>query len=358
LFHPDGRPVIVSDRPLPRILRGEEYTDWQLRVRQHDNGQERFFSFSGMPIRDQSEKISLAVLIVRDITDSKRAEIEIRRARDQLTRSNQELEQRVSERTATLIETINELERFSYSLSHDMRAPLRAIGNYARILRADFSDRLGDEAGEMLNRIVAAASRLDQLILDVLSLSRLNNGQMDITHSVDLEKLLNQIIHERQALQPPRAQIKIQKPLFKICGHEALITQCLSNLLDNAVKFVSPGVHPEVRIWTDLQTSRVQGQENASDKRPDHVPDNGGSPKEFVRLWIQDNGIGIPIEHHQRIFAMFERLHSVEFYQGTGIGLAIVRKAVERMGGSVGLKSEPGKGSTFWLELPAAEACS
>jgi signal transduction histidine kinase len=300
----------------------------------------------------------LAVLIVHDITRRKLAEAEIREARDQLARSNQELEQRVRERTTTLSETIQELERFSYSLSHDMRAPLRAIGNYAQILRVDMSDRLGPEGDEMLSRISKSAARLDRLILDVLSLSRLSNGPMEM-HPVDLEKLLNQIIHERHSLQSHRASIEFKKPLLQVCGHEALITQCLSNLLDNAVKFVAPGVHPQVRIWSELIHSDVgfhkPSSKNSSAKTP-HP--SVAQPKQMVRVWIEDNGIGIPDEYHDRIFAMFERLHGVESYQGTGIGLAIVRKAVERMGGTVGVDSQPGHGSRFWLDLPSAPKCS
>ena len=118
--------------------------------------------------------------------------------------------------------------------------------------------------------------------------------------------------------------------MLKVLGHEALATQCLSNLLDNAVKFVAPGVHPQVRVWTEPRANRV-------------------------RVWVEDNGIGVSKEYHERIFRMFERLHANERYPGTGIGLAIVRKAVERMGGQAGVESEPGKGSRFWLDLNGGE---
>ena len=128
--------------------------------------------------------------------------------------------------------------------------------------------------------------------------------------------------------QESRAEISIAQPLHKVLGHEALLSQCLSNLLGNAVKFVGPGVRPHVKIWTEAFNDRV-------------------------RVWVTDNGVGIPKGKQDRIFGLFQRLHQEDVYPVTGIGLAIVRKAVERMNGKVGVESEPGKGSRFWLELAA-----
>jgi len=146
---------------------------------------------------------------------------------------------------------------------------------------------------------------------------------------VNVEKLAREIIHERPEFQPPRADVSIQSPLLPVLGHEASLTQCLTNLLANAVKFVPPGATPRVVMGSEQHGKRV-------------------------RLWISDNGIGIAPEAQRRIFDMFQRLHKDSEYEGTGIGLAIVRKAIERMGGQAGVESEPGKGSRFWLELPAA----
>jgi len=209
-----------------------------------------------------------------------------------------------------------------------MRGPLRAINSFAQILSTDFGERLGPEGIELLRRIASAAGRLDQLIQDVLSLSRIGSERMRLK-PVDLEKLLRQILQERSSLQPPRADVVLCVPLHKVLGHEASLTQCLSNLLDNAAKFVAPGVYPYIRVWTTAQ--------------------NG-----TVRVWVQDNGIGVLKEYQERIFGMFQRLHSNESYQGTGIGLTIVRRAAERMGGKAGVESEPGKGSRFWIELSEA----
>jgi signal transduction histidine kinase len=146
---------------------------------------------------------------------------------------------------------------------------------------------------------------------------------------VDMEKLFRGVLDVYPNLQPPHAEIRIESPLPPVLGNEAALTQSISNLLGNAVKFVAPDVLPQVRVWA---------QEKG----------------DCIRFYFQDNGIGIAPDHQERIFNMFERLHSTTDYPGTGIGLAIVRKSVELMGGKAGVESEPGKGSTFWLELNRA----
>ncbi len=266
--------------------------------------------------------------VVQDITERKQREQELHAAKEQLTRANAELEDRVQERTAKLNETIGELEAFSYSLSHDMRAPLRAICGYSQIILAEHRDHLPDEVLTLIEKVSRATKRMDTLITDVLALTRLSRTEIH-SEAIDAEQLIRQIVEERPEMQSPKAEVIIQSPLMLVMGDRASLAQCLANLIGNGVKFVSRGVTPQIRVWTDYE---------------------GGDS--FVRLWIVDNGIGIAPESQQTIFEMFQRLHSQEEYEGTGVGLAIVRKAVERMGGRVGLESEPGKGSRFWLELP------
>jgi len=169
---------------------------------------------------------------------------------------------------------------------------------------------------------------MDRLIQDVLSFARLARVEIVVV-KVDVDTLVRQIIQERPQLAEPHARITIDGPLQPVLGHEASLTQCLTNLLDNAVKFVSAGKVPEIRIYTE------------------GTGDN-------VRIFVRDNGIGIEFSAQQRLFAMFQRLSTLETYPGTGVGLAIVRKAAERMNGRVGVESLPGQGSTFWIELPAA----
>jgi signal transduction histidine kinase len=236
-----------------------------------------------------------------------------------------ELERQVHERTVKLEETIGELEAFSYSVSHDMRAPLRAMEGYAKALLADCHDQLGGEALHWLDRILRSAQRLDSLIKDVLAYSRVDKEQIALG-LVDTERLIDDITSTNPEFQAPQAHIVIEKPLQRVFGHEAHLTQCVSNLLGNAVKFVRAGAVPTVRI----RSERLNGR---------------------VRLWFEDNGIGIDPAHHARIFQIFGQVHPEGSYSGTGIGLAIVRKAVQRMQGEVGVESQLNKGSRFWLIL-------
>jgi signal transduction histidine kinase len=158
---------------------------------------------------------------------------------------------------------------------------------------------------------------------------------------VNVQELLRGIIESYPAFQPPQVEIQINGPLPRMLGNEAALTQCFSNLLGNALKFVAPGTRPQVRVWAE----RV-GDPKAETRDPQPAT------LSIVRLSFADNGIGIPKDAHERIFKMFQRLD--KSYDGTGVGLTVVRKAVEKMGGKVGLESEPGRGSRFWIELKAA----
>ena len=257
-----------------------------------------------------------------DITDRKIAEQELQDARH-------ELERKVIERTAELRGTVADLEAFSYSLSHDLRAPLRAMQGYSQLLMKLFASRLNADGRDYLNRIMTSAERLDHLIQDVLSFSKLARAPLELK-PIDLESLLNGIIQDNPTLRPPHAEIEIQKPLLAVLGNEASVTQCMTNLLSNAVKFRHPNKPPRVFVSTRSRGTHVQ-------------------------LWVEDNGIGIAPEDQARIFGIFQRVNSPRQYEGTGIGLAIVKKAAERMGGSIGVESVPGEGSKFWLQLQKAE---
>ncbi len=236
------------------------------------------------------------------------------------------LEKRVVERTAKLEETVSELEAFSYSVSHDLRAPLRAMQGYSQFLMDDYGAQLDETGKDYVARIINSGNRLDRLIQDVLTYSRFARSELEI-RPINLENLVKEIVQHYPTLQSPLADIKIETPLVNVMGHDGSMTQCVSNLLSNAVKFVPSGKVPQVKVWTDYI-----GPE--------------------VRVWFHDNGIGIDPAHQNRIFKMFERGPHETKYDGTGIGLAIVNKAVERMGGKVGVESAPGKGSKFWIQLP------
>ncbi len=260
----------------------------------------------------------------------KQAEQALHEAQEKLSRHAEDLENQVTERTSALRETIGELEAFSYSISHDMRAPLRAMQSFALILAEDYAPHLDANGKEYIRRITTAAERMDRLIQDVLTYSRIARTDLPLV-PIDVEKLIKDILISYPAFQAPAAEIQVEGEFPRVLGLEAVLTQCISNLLGNAVKFVPPGEPPRVRVWAETMP-------------------NG----ETVRILFKDNGVGIEKNAHEQIFVMFQRLS--KSYEGTGIGLAIVKKGAERVSGNVGLESEPGRGSTFWLELKRADA--
>jgi PAS domain S-box-containing protein len=289
----------------------------------------KFMVYYDAPHHFTAEELRIAHAIAGPVgyaVERKKSALALAEAKRQLEEHTKNLERAVAERTAKLRESIEELESFSYSLSHDMRAPLRAITSFSEILETRFAEQLGREGKDLLDRVISSAVRLDRLIRDVLAYSRVTLAPIE-REPLEPEKLIRQIIQEHPSFQEPNAEIQIRTPLLAILGHEASLTQCIYNLLCNAVKFVPKGTRPQIQIWTEPLEN-------------------------YVRLWIEDNGIGIPAEAKDRMFLMFQRFHRSADYEGTGIGLAIVRKAVERMGGKVGVESEPGRGSRFWLLLP------
>jgi PAS domain S-box-containing protein len=246
-----------------------------------------------------------------DVTASKEAEAE--------------LEKLVTERTAKLQELIEDLEHFSYTITHDMRAPLRAMRGFAEM--ASLKCGKSEDAKELLQRISASAERMDALIRDALSYSQSLRQVLPLEH-VDTGALVQSMLNSYPELQPSRAHIRVEGELPVVHGNEAGLTQCFSNLLANAVKFVEKGQMPNVRIWAEQREG-------------------------WARIWIEDKGIGVPKDLLPRVFDMYSR--GSNNYEGTGIGLALVRKVMQRMGGRAGVESEEGKGSRFWIELKSRE---
>lgn len=311
-------PDRLNEEPqiLARLQRGDRVDHFET-IRRRKDGTLIHVSLTISPIRNKEGKVIGASKIARDIT-------ELKHTREKLEAHTNELEVKVRERTVRLQETVAELEAFAYSLSHDMRAPLRAIQSFTEI----FIEEHGDQAAEglpYLRKVIGAANRMDRLLRDVLNFARLSRSEIEIK-PVDLDRLVRDTIRERIELQAAGVAIEVDHPLQAVMGHEASLTQCLANLLDNAVKFVAPGVPPKIRVFTQTHGDRV-------------------------KINVRDNGIGIDPQGQKRLFALFERLNPAQAYQGTGIGLAIVRRATERMHGKVGVESAPGLGSTFWVEL-------
>jgi PAS domain S-box-containing protein len=332
-----GQPVtllIPTDRldEEPKILaqlrRGQRVDHFET-IRRTKDGRLLDISLTISPVRDATGRIVGASKIARDISERKRTEKALAEAQQKLARLNAELEQRVEEKTASLREAVAQMEEFSYTISHDLRAPLRGMQVYSEALLEDYGGALDGEARHCLGRIAENAQRLDRMVRDVLTFSRISRSELRM-ENVSLDRLVRELLPHYPALQPGHAEVEVA-PLHAVRGHEPSVTQIVSNLLTNAVKFVAPGVKPHIRVWTE-PTDR------------------------FVRLFIRDNGIGIPPERQSRLFRMFERAHPELAYEGTGVGLAIVRKAATRMGGDVGLISQGVGGSTFWVQLPAAES--
>ena len=235
------------------------------------------------------------------------------------------LEKNLSQRA----ESIKILESVSYTIAHDLRSPVRAIKTFAgALIEGVPSSETGKEYPQ---KIYQAAERMTQLIDGLLQYSQLAHQTVPIG-VVNLNALVGEILAEmEEEIQKANAEIQVSEPLPMLRGNETLIGQIVCNLIGNALKFVARGVTPKILIRAEPGDSKV-------------------------RLWVQDNGIGIETKFQEKIFGVFERLHSTDEFPGTGVGLAIIKSAADRMGGTVGVESELGKGSKFWIELPAANA--
>lgn len=262
--------------------------------------------------------------VVADITDRKLAE-------EALTTTNATLEAQVTERTISLGESNAQLDAFAYTVSHDLRAPLRAMEGFARILLDDFGSGLGKEGERFAGRIVGAAKRMEVLIDDLLAFSRVQRSEVTL-QAVDPARSVDRALAELRASVDDPASIKLEvaKPLPLVLADRVIFGQAIGNLIANAAKFQQQGEPMHIVVRAERRADRV-------------------------RIWVEDDGIGIAPEHQQRIFNVFERLHGQETYPGTGVGLAIVKTGIERMGGTFGVVSALQQGSRFWIELAAAD---
>jgi PAS domain S-box-containing protein len=292
----------------------------------------------------------LATALDRDNTNR-----QLQKAKSELSEHAQLLERKVHERTARLEEIISELETFSYTIAHDLRAPARSMVGYCEVMLEDFSQGLAAPARKVIEKIARASGRMESLTRDLLEFSRISRQEI-VLSPVEIEPIVEDVM----ALRPSyvKQAITTRGPLHRVRAHRGLLQHVLGNLLDNAVKFVRPDASPKITISSEVverpspstrPQSLIFSSTESAPERPTPESDNGQ-----VRIWVRDEGIGIPREAHGKIFGIFERGTSSDLYEGTGIGLAIVARAMQRMGGTCGVESEPEKGSQFWIELPAA----
>jgi len=272
-----------------------------------------------------------------DWLERSHADQAVRHAKEQLATANQELDRKVQERTSSLNATLQSLETLLYSIAHDLRAPNRAMQGYAHLLIESHANGLNDKAKFFLHRIAEAALKNEAMIRDLLEYGRLAHAEL---HCAPLDPALN--IHAvlqgfELEIAEKGARVKVSGQWPKVSANDSALTHVLANLVSNALKYVPPGVRPQIEIFP----ASVNGSTHES---------NG-----WVRLCIRDNGIGVPAEQKESIFDLFQRASNASA-QGTGMGLAIVRKAAERMGGQAGVDSTLGKGSTFWVALKKASS--
>lgn len=249
------------------------------------------------------------------------------RAKEALDQLNAELEQRVEERTAALAAKTKELETFSYSVAHDLKAPLRGIDGYSRLLLEEHLEKLDEEGRAFLHTIRASTERMNQLIDDLLAYSRLERRALT-AGSIELHSFIETLVEEKRLeLEDRRIRLSMNVNGGSVIADADSLAQALRNYLDNAIKFAREAPEPQIEIGAEEM-------------------------ERACRLWVRDNGVGFDMKYHDRIFEIFQRLHRLEDYPGTGVGLAIVRKAMERMGGRAWAESAVGQGATFYLEIP------
>ena len=286
-------------------------------------GVHRWMETHAVPFRRQAEGDTCLLGVTRDITQRKQAEAE-------LTRHREHLEELVAVRTADLQAANSDLEAFSYSVSHDLRAPLRAIDGYAHILSEDYAQALGQEGQRVLDVISQQAARMSQLIDDLLAFARMGRQAMQMA-DVNMDALAQEAFREQSLLNPERAVEFNLSPLPPAHGDRAMLRVVLNNLLSNAMKYTRGRATPRIEIGS-------------------------AAPGALNIYYVKDNGVGFDMQHAGKLFGVFQRLHSSEEFEGTGVGLALVQRIIRRQGGRVWAEAKPNEGATFFFSLPGQQS--
>lgn len=310
LYRADDRRVM--DSGIPKLSYEEPQTT--------PDGHSIWLRTSKVPLRNANNETIGVLGIYEDITERKHADEEIRKL-------NAELEQRVQQRTSELQSANSELEKFAYSVAHDLRAPLRGIDGYSRLLLAEHAAGLDEDGRQFLRNIVRATQYMSELIDDLLAYSRLDRRNMQ-TAQIDPRALIEALLAERaDEIRTRGVAVSVAVACPSVSTDRDGLAMALRNLLENALKFTRNVPKPTIEV-------------------------SGHDTGTACILAVRDNGVGFDMKFHDKIFDIFQRLHRNEDYPGTGVGLAIVRKAMERMGGRAWAESAPGKGATFYLEIP------
>lgn len=328
VYFEDGTLAPLDMWAVPRALMGEIVPNEEYIFRRKDTGETWWGSCSFGPIWDNDSKVIGSVVVARDITRTKKIEQELRKSHDNL-------ELKVQERTAeldTLIDKLKssneELQQFDYVSSHDLQEPLRTIASFTQLLERRYKGKLDSDADEFINYVVDAAKRMQQLIIDLLQYSRVTAKEKKF-EPVNIEKVLdNVIINLKILIEENNAEITYNR-LPTVMADPGQMILLFQNLIGNAIKFKKENERPITYISAQ----------------------NSEKSNEYI-FSIADNGIGIESQYAERIFVIFQRLHAMDKYKGTGIGLSVAKRIVERHGGHIWVESELGKGSTFYFTLP------
>jgi PAS domain S-box-containing protein len=318
IVHPDFR-TIMSEYVIKNILEKHQKFDKEYKIVRISDGHNRWVhGLSELEFDKDNQPVRLIGTII-DITERKKVE-------DEVNKLNTTLEERVIERTAQLEAANSELQAFAYSVSHDLRAPLRAIDGFSKFVLEDHGATLDAEGQRLLGLIRSNTQKMDKLITDILSLSRVNRGEQKKS-KIDMTKMARSMVSEA-ALPEARNKLKfIIDELPEIYADPAYLKQVWINLISNAIKFSSLKDKPEIKI-------------------------GGKVEKEYNVYFVKDNGVGFNPEYSHKLFGVFQRLHKANEFEGNGVGLAIVQRIIHRHGGKVWAKDNDGKGATFYFSLP------
>jgi PAS domain S-box-containing protein len=310
IFHPDD--MEKAQQAFSRALKGEKGSNYEYRILTK-KGETKWISHSWSPIILDG-KLQTVVSVIEDITQRKKADEKI-----------QKLNESLQKHSIELASANKELEAFSYSASHDLRTPLRAIDGFSQALLEDYGDALDEQGKDFIQRIRKAIQKMGQLIDDMLRLSRLTRTEIG-SEKIDFTSLARVVIEKLQRTEPSRkVKIKIQEGMI-VKGDKKLLEILLDNLLGNAWKFTAKTKHPSIEVSSTIKHNQT------------------------VYI-IKDNGAGFDMAHCDKLFVLFQRLHSTDEFSGTGIGLAIVQRIIYKHGGKIWAEGEIEKGATFFFTL-------